>query len=137
MPEKITKVLGNTNSHIIDNLVKDLLENSYGKPYLEFSDEVFEALKALMEFNYTHIYNNPMKAETERRSTKLFQMLFDKYMDDLNNKTGYIYNEYYLKMAESYTKTNSYGKIVVDFIAGMTDNFFISQFEKSFLPSEI
>ena len=137
LPEKITKVLGNTNSHIIDNLVKDLLENSYGKPYLEFSDEVFEALKALMEFNYTHIYNNPMKAETERRSTKLFQMLFDKYMDDLNNKTGYIYNEYYLKMAESYTKTNSYGKIVVDFIAGMTDNFFISQFEKSFLPSEI
>ena len=137
IPENITKVLGNTNSHIIDCLVQDLLENSYGKPYLEFSDDVFEALKALMEFNYTHIYNNPIKAETEHRSTRLFQMLFDKYMDDLNNKTGYIYNEYYLKMAESYTKTNSYGKIVVDFIAGMTDNFFISQFEESFLPLEI
>lgn len=136
IPESITKVLGNTNSHIIDNLVKDLLVNSYRKPYLEFSDEVFNALKELMEFNYSHIYNNPKKNNTEERSRKLFQMLFEKYLNDLEEKRGYIYEEYYLKMSESYTKVNSYGKIVVDFIAGMTDNFFIEQFEKNFLPNE-
>ena len=136
IPEEITKVLGNTNSHIIDNLVKDLLENSYGKPYLEFSDTVFNALKALMDFNYTHIYNSPIKADTEERSRNLFQMLFEKYLNDLEQKKGYIYEEFYLKMPESYTKTNSHGKIVVDFIAGMTDNFFVEQFEENFLPIE-
>ncbi len=137
IPEKITSVLGNTNSHIIDNLVQDLLENSYGKPYLEFSDRVFEALKELMEFNYSHIYNSPIKAETEERSKKIFELLFDKYREDLNNKTGDIYTDFFLKMPESYTKATSYDKIVVDFIAGMTDNYFIDQFEKNFLPGKV
>ncbi len=134
IPETITKVLGNTNSHIIDSLVKDLLENSYGKPYLEFSDEVFDALKELMQFNYQNIYNNPKKGETEERSRKLFEMLFEKYLHDLENKTGVIYTDFFSKMPDSYTKINSYDKIVVDFIAGMTDNYFIEQFEKNFLP---
>ncbi len=137
IPETVTKVLGDRNSVIIDRLVQNLIENSLDKPYLEFSDDVFEALKALMEFNYKNIYNSPVKAETEARSTKLFQMLYDKYMQDLEQKRGFIYNEFYLKMSESYTNTNSRGKIVVDFIAGMTDNFFISQFENAFLPGPI
>ena len=136
IPEEITQVLGNTNSKIIDKLVLDLVENSYGKPYLEFSDEVFVALKKLMDFNYENIYHNPRKAGTEERSKKLFKMLYEKYVGDLENKRGYIYNEYYLKMCDSYTKENSYGKIVVDFIAGMTDNFFVDQFEHYFLPME-
>ena len=137
IPENVTKVLGNKNSVIIDRLVQNLIENSIDKPYLEFSDDVFEALKSLMEFNYKNIYSSPIKEETEARSTKLFQMLFDKYMKDLEEKKGFIYDEFYSKMTESYTNTNSHGKIVVDFIAGMTDNFFIEQFEENFLPSKI
>ena len=39
-------------------------------------------------------------------------------------------------MTEDYTNNNSYAKIAVDFIAGMTDNYFIRQFEKNFMPSE-
>ena len=136
IPESITKVLGNTNSQIIDKLVEDLLINSYEKPYLEFSDEVFNALKELLEFNYKHIYNSPVKQEAEERSQKLFEMLFEKYIKDLENKTGDIYDQFYVKMSDDYTKTNSYAKIAVDFIAGMTDNYFIRQFEKNFMPSE-
>ena len=136
LPEEVTRVLGNKNSLIIDRLVKDLIENSYGKDYLEFSDEVFEALKKLLEFNYAYIYRNPKKDEIERRSEKIFELLYEKYMKDLEEKTGYIYEKYYKEMPESYTKGNSRGKIVVDFIAGMTDNFFIDQFENNFLPEK-
>ena len=129
IPEDVVSVLGNTNSQIIDTLVNDLLENSYGKPYLEFSDEVFIALKELMKFNYTHIYNSPIKAEVEASSEGRFRELFAKYMRDLENKEGYIYEHYLANMQEGYAKINSYGKIVVDFIAGMTDNFFTEQYE--------
>jgi dGTPase len=90
-----------------------------------------------MQFNYKNIYNSPIKDQNEKRSTKLFQMLFDKYLEDLNSKKGYIYDEFYLKMVDNYTKSNSYGKIVVDFIAGMTDKFFIEQFEDNFLPASM
>ncbi len=134
LPDEITNVLGNTNSLIIDNLVRDLIENSYGKDYLEFSDEVFEALKKLLSYNYEHIYNNPIKDQIEQRSEKIFELLYEKYMNDLEEGKGYIYEHFYKEMPESYTKTNSRGRIVVDFIAGMTDKFFIDQFEKNFLP---
>lgn len=134
LPEEITSVLGNTNSQIIDKLVKDLIENSYGKDYLEFSDEVFEALKKLLDFNYAKIYRNPKKDEVEKRAEKIFDLLYDKYMRDLEEERGYIYEKYYKEMPESYTKGNSRGRIVVDFIAGMTDKFFIDQFENNFLP---
>ena len=64
----------------------------------------------------------------------MFKMLFEKYVKNLENCEGDIYNMYYSQMNEVYTKNNNYGKIVVDFMAGMTDNFFIDQFEKNFLP---
>ena len=63
-------------------------------------------------------------------------MLFEKYMKDLDNKTGDIYNSYLSNMTEDYTKGNSCAKIVVDFMAGMTDNYFIRQFEKNFIPGK-
>lgn len=137
IPETVTKVLGNTNSLIIDKLVEDLLINSYGKPYLEFSDDVFNALKDLLDFNYNNIYNNPVKGEAEGRSQKIFELLFEKYVKDLENHTGEIYTKYYSKMSDDYTKGNSYAKIAVDFIAGMTDNYFIRQFKKNYMPSEM
>ena len=118
IPESITKVLGNTNSQIIDKLVADLIIHSYEKPYLEFSDEVFEALKGLLEFNYKNIYNNPIKAEAEERSQRLFELLFEKYVKDLENKTGDIYDKFYVEMSEHYTKSNY---PVVPFSASLPD----------------
>lgn len=134
IPQKIVKVLGNTNSQIIDKLVEDLLVNSYGKPYLEFSDKVFKALKALLEFNYEYIYHSEKKAENEEKSLPMFKMLYDKYVKHLNENIGDIYTLYYKQMNEDYTKNTKCGKIVVDFMAGMTDKFFLDQFEKNFLP---
>lgn len=135
IPQDIVAVLGDTNSQIIDKLVEDLLLNSYEKPYLEFSDQVFHALKGLLEFNYEHIYHNSKKSKNEEKVIQMFRMLFEKYQKDLAEKEGDIYNLYALEMIEDYTKRNKCGKIVVDFMAGMTDQFFIDQFGKNFLPT--
>ena len=134
IPEDIVKVLGNKNSQIIDKLVEDILLNSYGKAYLEFSEDVFVALKKLLDFNYKNIYLNSKKAENERKSVPIFNILFEKYKIDVKNKTGDIYELFYKQMCEDYTNNNNYGKIVVDFMAGMTDQFFMDQFKKSFMP---
>jgi len=136
IPNDITKVLGNTNSQIIDVLVNDLLVNSYEKPYLEFSEDVFSALKKLMDFNYKNIYQNPKKASTEEKSKLMFNMLFNKYLDDLNNKKGFIYNNHYLEMCEEYRNETSNARVVLDFIAGMTDNYFLDQFVENFIPKK-
>ena len=133
LPTSVTSVLGNTNATIIDTLVEDLITHSYDKPYLEFSSEKHKALKKLLEFNYKFIYSNPKKEDREEKYRGLFVNLYQSLKNDLENKRGRIYN-YYLEMNKSYTKSNSSDKIIVDFVAGMTDKFFINQYKEAFLP---
>ena len=131
IPQSVVEVLGNTNSQIIDTLVNDLIEQSLDKPYLEFSDDVFNALKTLMDFNYENIYHSASKAEVEESSVKMFNQLFKVYTEDIEQSKGYIYDHYMSNMKQGYANVNSCGKIAVDFIAGMTDNFFMEQYENS------
>ena len=134
LPESISNVLGNTNSQIIDTLVEDLIIHSYDKPYLEFSKEIYVALKKLLDFNYKNIYSNPKKEDREEKYRGLFISLFESLREDLAAKRGYIYDFYLSEMNKDYTKGNSSDRIIVDFIAGMTDKFFINQYKEAFLP---
>lgn len=134
IPDDIVRVLGNKNSTIIDALVEDLLTNSYEKPYLEFSKEVFTALKKLLDFNYKYIYTNPKKEDKEEKFEGLFNGVFTALRKEILDKKSDI-NTLFLKgMNKDYTKSNSSDKIIIDFIAGMTDEFFIDQYKKLFLP---
>ena len=133
LPKSIVNVLGDNNSSIIDSLVEDLIIHSFDKPYLEFSKEKYNALKKLLDFNYKHIYTNPKKEDREEKYRGLFVNLFYALKNDIENKRGLIY-DYYLEMNKTYTKSNSFDKIVVDFVAGMTDKFFINQYKESFMP---
>lgn len=134
LPSSVTSVLGDTNSTIIDILVEDLITHSYDKPYLEFSSEKYVALKKLMEFNYKCIYANPKKQDREEKYQKLFEDLYASLKEDLTEKRGRIYHVYYSEMGKNYTKSNSPDRIVTDFIAGMTDKFFINQYKEAILP---
>ena len=134
LPDLVVNVLGNTNSQIIDSLVEDLIVNSYDKPYLEFSREKFNALKKLLDFNYKNIYSNPKKEDKEEKYRGLFISLFESLKEDLELKRGYIFENYLAEMNKSYTKLNSSDRIIVDFMAGMTDKFFINQYKEAFLP---
>ena len=56
IPDDITKVLGSTNREIINTIVTDIIDNSYQKPYIKMSDEVYQALLRLKNFNYQFIF---------------------------------------------------------------------------------
>lgn len=134
IPEEIACVLGKKNSTIIDALVQDLIENSYEKPYLEFSKEVFQALKKLMDFNYKNIYSNSKKEDKEEKFDELFAGIFKAYKKEYSSKSSDINLLFVNAMNKDYTKGNFSDKIIVDFIAGMTDKFFIDQYKKLYLP---
>ncbi len=135
IPEEITEVLGNKNSSIIDALVEDLITNSYEKPYLAFSKEIFNGLKKLMDFNYKAIYRNPKKEDKEEKFDELFVGVFKALRKDILKKDSDINTLYIRAMNKDYTNSNSSDKIIVDFIAGMTDKFFIDQYKKLYLPT--
>lgn len=134
IPESITDVLGCRNSTIINSLVEDLITNSYDKPYLEFSKTVFTALKKLLDFNYKHIYTSDLKEDKEEKFDAMFERVFDGLRTEIAQKDSEINEIYVSQMNKDYTKGNSSDKIIVDFIAGMTDNFFMERYKRICMP---
>lgn len=131
IPEEITDVLGNNHSDIVNNLVIDLINNSQDKPYIKFSERVFDALKKLVAFNYQHIYQKANKKETIAYYKIVFNTLFTKYLNDIeNNNLDSEINKYYLlKMSHKYLKETSNKRKVIDFLAGMTDEYLLNCYE--------
>lgn len=136
IPKEIRRVLGQKNDKIINTLVLDLVKNSYGKDYLLFSKDIFKALNDLKKFNYERIYYNPEIKKETHKIENMFRQLYLKYYQTLENKdkSSDLY-QYFLKdMNEDYLEHTPRARIIVDFISGMTDDFFNNQFDKLFVP---
>ena len=136
IPEDCRSVLGDSNGTIVYNLVEDLVANSLDQPSLNFSVRVGDALKELKRFNQESIYKN---AQVKRQTSKvqlMFSLLFEKLYENFekNKKESVIYKEFLGKMSESYQSKTPPGGIVRDFIAGMTDEFFMDQCQKHLIP---
>ncbi len=50
--------IGSSNAEIINNMVVNIIENSYGKPYLSMDEAYFQQLKLAKTENYEYIYHN-------------------------------------------------------------------------------
>lgn len=131
IPNSITNVLGDNNSDIINTLVLDIINNSYNLPYIKLSPKVFKALKDLKEFNYTHIYKNANTKETIILYEKMFRHLFQVYHTQItnNDQDAHICKNYLNTMDKTYIENTSVSRIIIDYLAGMTDDYFKRQYE--------
>ena len=131
VPINITKVLGNSNKDIVNTLVLDVIENSKGNNYIKLSDEVYKALKDLVNFNYKNIYNKANSKEDIKYYENMFNTLYYTYLEALNNKdySNSIYTNYLDNMDGEYKKTNP-KRIVLDYISLMTDTYFLNEYQK-------
>ena len=138
IPKSVIEVLGNTNSTIVDTLIKDVIINSYDKPYLMFSDKVFEALMKLKDWNYETIYESDMANKNYEKIDKLFKPLYNKYLEKLKNeeyKTTEGKDASEKNLYEFINKMSEYPdfnikRTIIDYIAGQTDKFFLNECSK-------
>ena len=136
LPKDVEKVLGNTNGTIVYNLVTDIIRHSHDKSYITFSDDVSLALKRLKDFNLEKIYLNPRIKRHSEAIRKLFELLFETYLADLaqENQSSRIFSGFLRDMSEEYVRTHQPAEIVRDFIAGMTDQYFLHQCPEAMRP---
>lgn len=134
IPADILDVLGRTNSEIINTVISDVVENSYGKDYIKMSKEVYDAMIKLKGFNSENIYKKSMTDEQRTSLRKKFNLLYDKYIEAIECKylDNSIYKDFLNNMDEKYLINTPKGVKVIDFIAGMTDNYFEREYEKYF-----
>jgi len=132
VPKEVTDVLGTRNTEFINTINIDLLEHSMNKDYICLSDEVFNAIKTLKQFNNDYIYSKANTKEQVEYYEKVFRTVFDQYLVDVknDNKDSRIFTVYLNDMNEDYNTNTSDERKVIDYIAGMTDDFIIREYER-------
>lgn len=132
-------ILGNNNRQILTVAACDIIESSYDQDYIMVSDEVYDALKVLRRFNFQNIYNHPkLKVESSRIETG-YRIMFDLLLSDYkkHGQASYVWKYYLHNKLEKYRQESSEVQVVIDYIAGMTDNYFVRTLEKLVVPARI
>ena len=131
IPSDIKDVLGVTNGNIIDTIIGDLLTHSLNKNYLKLSDKVFNAIKKLKQFNYENIYSKANSVEMLEFYNEVFNTVYDVSLMSIkkNDKDSNIYKVFLDNMSEDYIIDTSDERKVIDYIAGMTDDFIVKEYK--------
>ncbi|MBQ1384877.1 MAG: deoxyguanosinetriphosphate triphosphohydrolase [Firmicutes bacterium] len=127
IPRDCLELFGASHGERIDALVKDVVRNSDGKNDILQSGEFGFYMNKLRDFMFEAVYNNPVvKGASE--TMKINHLLLNLY-------------EYYLKNPDKMPEearlmidSDGIEVAVKDHIAGMTDRYAISAFEKIFVP---
>lgn len=138
--------IGTSNSEIINNLIVNLIENSYGKPYLRMDEEYFEALRQAKSENYEMIYrNDELNAMYENEIRPMFFEVYGELLRQAKSgdRSTILYrhhidyvekNNHYVKNKGSFAPYDEQepNQLVVDYLASMTDDYFIDLYHELF-----
>ncbi|MGN0342566.1 MAG: deoxyguanosinetriphosphate triphosphohydrolase family protein [Roseburia sp.] len=140
--------IGNTNAEIINNMVVNIVENSYGKPYLSMDAEYFAYLSQAKQENYRYIYDNErMQQLVEENIRPMFEQMYERLLEDArrHDRNSYLYRHHMKWVAENNRYSRNFSmeayqetepnQLVVDYIAGMTDDYFVDLYHQLF-PNE-
>ena len=143
---KLDKDVKINNTVILNMFIKDLCENSSLENGLCFSDEKFEMLNNLKEFNYKNIY----LSEKTLGSVDYFELVLNKLFwflsrmnfrdDDMKKICPFLADDFNEWLKEFFSLDINHRDIVISdseflqaviyYIAGMTDNFAIEMYNK-------
>ena len=129
IPINIRKKLGENNSSIISLIINDVIINSINKPYIKLSDEYYNLMNELLDFNYKNIYAKAYTNDEKNKIKEMFNDIYISYLTDLetNNINSSICKVFLNEMNEEYKNNTSNERIVIDYISGMTDDFFVNE----------
>ena len=129
LPKEISDVLGTTNKDIINTIILDIIKESINKPYIKMSKNVYNALFALKKFNSENIYSKSMSKEDKEYYRQGMNILFNDFLNaiETGNKNSVIFTMFLNEQDNEYLENTSKKRQVIDFIAGMTDDLFISE----------
>lgn len=123
IPKPIRKVLGRNKTERIDRMVRDCIAATSACDYdaISMNPEVLQALDGLRAFMFQNLYLTPAIRSEFIKAQQLLVALF----------------EYVSKKPEEFFAVrsgDSVERLTVDFIAGMTDRYAISLYERLFIP---
>jgi dGTPase len=148
-PEVVRKRLGIENRDIIRSLIRDIVTESRGRNCIRVSRPVCSALDELYQFSIERIYQSPEVTRPFKRIGKAMDAMFAEMQSLVehgrNNRDEGLFpgrDEWCIGILQEFLEQDIVAwreergsQPVLDFMAGMTDAFFIEAFRELFLPS--
>lgn len=137
--------IGKINAEIVNNLMVNIVEYSYGKPYIKLDEIHFNALQKGKRENYAYIYGNEQVKHADATIKPMMRELYEKLLSDLKNGVSspifthhidYLNLPYYKSRRDIPYEETEQNQIVVDYIASMTDDYFIELYRYLFPKSK-
>ncbi len=126
LPRREMDYLGWTGSRRINTMVRDLIQNSFNAPRITTSKEMKAVMDSLRTFMFANVYVGSAAKSEEQKAKNIIKMLFQYYIKHPQEVDGGL-------PAREYDE-DAVERRVADYLAGMTDRYIISVFEKIFLP---
>jgi dGTPase len=127
IPGDCLQCLGDTHSKRIDTMVNDIIRETLASVdgRLSASKKVLSAVWDLRAFLWEHVYESKAVHSDFYKATKILRELFQYLVD---------HPDYFLTLIKMESLYDSLERCVCDFVAGMTDRYAFSLYEKLFLP---
>ena len=128
LPERCVRVLGSTLRERLNTLIHDIVSNSMGKNDIIMSEEKYEALRQLRKYMFDNVYVNSCAKAEEGKAERMIRQLFEYYVGHMEELP-----EEYTRMV--WEKGETVERAVCDYIAGMTDRYAVTTFQKLMVPT--
>lgn len=126
IPLELRKTLGMDTTSRLDHLIHDVITNSMGTDDIRMSQETAQAFKELRAFMFDHVYKNPVAKSEEVKAKLMLEQLYNYYMEHPEELPD--------KLLRMHHNGEDKGRVVCDYISGMTDQYAISKFSEYFIP---
>lgn len=123
IPLEYRKYFGEYHGKRIDSMIMDVLENSYGKNFVEPSDEAKEKISGLREWMFDNVYRSPIAKSEEHKAVDMIKYLYE-----------YFYNHFDELPEEIKSNTGEKEQKVCDYISMMSDQFAVKVYEDITIP---
>jgi dGTPase len=127
LPSEYTKILGVSTKERLNNMIHDLVTNSYEKSDIIMSPEMVVAMQEIRRYMFEHVYIDSKAKEHEDKAKNLVTQLY-LYFDSHQ----YILPPEYAQMIDNGEEPS---RVICDYIAGMTDRYAVRKFMDLFIPA--
>jgi dGTPase len=125
LPAQCASVLGNTPSKRINNMVVNIIENSFGNEVIHMNSEFQEAMDRLRKFMFENVYVGSIAKKEESKAERMIQSLYFYLLDN----TDLLPADF-----REAVKEDGAERAVLDYVAGMTDQYAVKKFQGIYIP---
>ena len=125
IPEGASNILGKTASERINNMIVNIIHNSIDSKSIKMSKEFQDAMNILRSYMFENVYVGSAAKKEETKAERMIAELFSYLMKNPEALPDDFRRDIEKEDIE---------KVVIDYIAGMTDRYAIKKFKEIYVP---